>query len=396
MPFVWSIGTIVGPAIGGILANPAVSYPRHFSPTGIFGVYPYLLPNLVCALLLLVGIVVGYFLLEETHPGYQRLPDEAEDVVPHAEAPLIITGGAMENPTADLRADSYGTFNPVDITEEEVWRLNADGTERKPAQPTAESETPKTFTRRVIMLVLSLSIFTYHSMTYDHLLPIFLEDDNLQDTAAGSGMLRVPGGLGLSTKTVGLVLSVNGITAIFIQAIIFPILAERLGVYRLFIVNMVLQPIAYFMVPFLAFLPESILFPGIYTSLFIRNLFAILSYPIILILLKEAAPHPLVLGRINGLAASAGAATRTIAPPIAGYLYSVGARHGFTGLAWWGSGLVAIIGGIQCFFVERDRQKTAHVHSVAEALTGEHHHKGPEVVHITVDSCSSSDTEQEV
>lgn len=394
MPFVWSVGTIVGPAIGGTFANPSASWPIVFSPTGIFGSFPYLLPNLICAVLLVAGIVVGYIFLEETHPGHQPWTAKADMAELEAERSLIINAGAMEHPGADLRAESYGTFNAVDITDEETWLLNADGTEQKPAQ-VPPPETP-TFTKRVVMLVVALGIFTYHSMTYDHLLPIFLEDDNLQDTAAGGFFLSVPGGLGLSTRTVGLVLSVNGITAIIIQAIIFPLLAERFGVWRMFVVNTVLHPIAYLIVPFLAFLPDRLLFPGIYASLFIRNLFAILSYPVILILLKEAAPHPTVLGRINGLAASAGAACRTIAPPIGGYLYGVGSRHGFTGLAWWCSALVAAVGGVQCFLVQRDRRKTVHVHGAVETFSvvpTEHHHihKGPEVVHITVDAVDTDD-----
>lgn len=53
MPFVWSIGTIIGPAIGGTFANPSVAFPWLFSPSGIFSMFPYLLPNLICAALLL-------------------------------------------------------------------------------------------------------------------------------------------------------------------------------------------------------------------------------------------------------------------------------------------------------------------------------------------------------
>ena len=89
MPFVWSIGmrpneyvlsiftdfidtgTIIGPAIGGTFARPAISMPSVFSSSSIFATFPYLLPNLICACLLLISIVFGYFFLIETHPDMQ-------------------------------------------------------------------------------------------------------------------------------------------------------------------------------------------------------------------------------------------------------------------------------------------------------------------------------------
>ena len=123
----------------------------------------------------------------------------------------------------------------------------------------------------------------------------------------------------------------------------------------------ILYPIAYFIVPSIALLPTNLIYPGIYAALTIRNLPYILAYPLILILIKEACPKPSVLGKINGLAASAGAACRTLAPPIAGLLDGVRGRLGFTGIAWWGSGLVAVLGAFQLFYIKRDRSKKSTV-----------------------------------
>jgi hypothetical protein len=44
----WSLGTIIGPLAGGILAYPALKYPGTFSPDGIFAKHAFLLPCLVC------------------------------------------------------------------------------------------------------------------------------------------------------------------------------------------------------------------------------------------------------------------------------------------------------------------------------------------------------------
>ncbi|KAK4160767.1 MFS transporter [Cladorrhinum sp. PSN259] len=340
MPFVWSVGTIIGPMIGGLFADPHESYP-HLFPTGsLFERFPYLLPNLICAALLLVSILAGYFLLEETHPDMQPRILLPEDTFLSENTPLIETSDAMKRPAVDLRDDNYGTVRGRDVNQPPK-QLNA-----------------SIFSKRIIAVVVSLSIFTYHSMTFDHLLPIFFEDDRVPMhallTNAGFNPFYSPGGLGLSLQAVGMVMAVQGIIALFMQAVVFPCLAEKVGVHRLFIWVTVLHPICYMVVPSLLWVPERFLYPAIYFVLAVRNFFSILLYPLILILIKDATPSSSVLGKVNGLAASAGAACRMVAPPIAGYLYAMGRRMDCTALAWYGSVFVAVVGSLQCFQV-RDR-----------------------------------------
>ncbi|CAM9131751.1 unnamed protein product, partial [Laminaria digitata] len=63
----WSVGLVLGSALGGLLAEPATHYPTMFSESGLFGRYPYLLPNVFGAALSLMGLPLVYFFLEETH-----------------------------------------------------------------------------------------------------------------------------------------------------------------------------------------------------------------------------------------------------------------------------------------------------------------------------------------
>jgi hypothetical protein len=166
-------------------------------------------------------------------------------------------------------------------------------------------------------------------------------------------------------------MSFNGLIALFVQGLIFPTLASWLGVWRLFVIVTIGHPLAYFVMPYLVILPSQYLYAGIYTFLFLRNFFSILAYPLLLILLKEAAPSPGHLGKINGLAASTGGACRTIASPVAGFLYGVGSQMDFTALAWWASGGVAIVGAMQMAWIRRSKSKTAHVHAATEWAHGD-------------------------
>lgn len=365
-------------AIGGLLAKPTEGFPSVFPSDGLFGRFPYLLPNLVCSVLLVFSIIGSWLYLRETHPEMQ--PDSGICEEHDYMSPLLATAGATANPSADLRAESYGTFNQVHLHEENGWSVFADGTK-------CESRTRKqnAFTRQVIMLIVALAIFTYHSMTYDHLLPIFLQDKNTRSAPGVSSDFSIPGGLGLSTRMVGLVMSTDGVIALIIQSLVFPTLAQWLGVWKLFILVTVLHPIAYFMVPFLVFLPPQLLFVGIYTCLAVRNLLSIIDYPVLLILIKQASPSDAVLGKINGLGASAGAAARTIAPPVSGFLYSTGAEIGFTALAWWGSTFVAMVGAAQLWFIEPKRHTSATVEPAAPCHYASNEPEAPkESVHIVV------------
>ncbi|ROW04525.1 hypothetical protein VMCG_04993 [Cytospora schulzeri] len=351
MPFVWSIGTIIGPSIGGTFADPHETWPNVFPKGSLFERFPYLLPNLVCAALLFVSIILGYFLLEETLPDMQPRMLVSDDTYLSEETPLRETSDAIKRPSVDLRAEIYGTFlqqNP------EI------------AMAVQEAEKPASFSifsdKRIMAVVVSLSIYTYHAMCYDHLLPIFFEDEKrINNPIHASSIFPTnffyfPGGLGLSVQAVGgFVMAINGVIALFMQAIVFPIAAERIGIFRLFIIVTVLHPLACFIMPFLIWVPDSLLYPAIYFCLTIRNIFSILVYPLLLILIKEAAPSSAVLGKVNGFAASAGAACRMVAPPVAGYLYTVGSRMDCTALAWWGSALAALVGSFQCFAVERTK-----------------------------------------
>ena len=367
--------------------------PFLFSPDGFFATFPYLLPNLICAALLIVSIIAGYLYLVETHPDMQTSTVIDENDKSNAETPLVPTAAAQSHAAADLRCESYGTFNAVHVQEDESWHVRSDG---KPLAPAESFATPrKAFSTSMILLIAALGVFTYHSMTYDHLLPIFLQDRRVGDPLKGFLGISA-GGLGISTQRVGLIMSINGLIALFVQAVIFPLMASWFGVWRLFVLVIVGHPVAYFIVPYLAVLPPSWLYAGIYSCLAIRNFFSILAYPLFLILIKEACPSSTQLGKVNGLAASTGAACRTIASPVAGYLYGVGVTISFTALPWWASGFIAFLGVVLLPFISRPDHRRAEVHSAAPCRFFRERPPKEAYVYINVENVGSDSEQEEV
>ena len=62
------------------MAEPAKNYPTYVGPDSLFYKYPYLLPNLVCAAVVIFGLVVGILFLEETHEDKKERRDVGLEV----------------------------------------------------------------------------------------------------------------------------------------------------------------------------------------------------------------------------------------------------------------------------------------------------------------------------
>ncbi|KAI3651429.1 hypothetical protein MP228_003700 [Amoeboaphelidium protococcarum] len=68
----FGIGSLLGSAIGGLLAEPAAKYPRVFGGSSLFAAYPYLLPCLVSATVSLVGFIIGLVYFKESLHNRRR------------------------------------------------------------------------------------------------------------------------------------------------------------------------------------------------------------------------------------------------------------------------------------------------------------------------------------
>ncbi len=162
---------------------------------------------------------------------------------------------------------------------------------------------------------------------------------------------RFTGGLGLSTKTIGLLMALQGLYSMAAQVLLFPFAVRKFGILKTFRFVLTVWPLLYLLVPYLVLLPERFRLVGIYACLLWRVTAQVLAFPSHAILLTNSAPSMLVLGVINGVAASTASLMRAFGPTVSGIVYTAGLNMGYTGLAFWVSGLVSVLGAVESLWV---------------------------------------------
>lgn len=97
---------------------------------------------------------MAYFFLEETHPDRQSRGHNDNSDAAVVETPLLPAQGATADAPAYLTSDSYGTFNPVEVQHDEIWRVRSNGDWIEP------KASEKVFTKTVVMFVVALGVFS--------------------------------------------------------------------------------------------------------------------------------------------------------------------------------------------------------------------------------------------
>ncbi|KAG6034776.1 hypothetical protein E4U41_006381 [Claviceps citrina] len=373
MPMVWCIGSIIGPMIGGALARPCISYPELFPRGTIWDRYPYLLPNLFSAATVLFGVFVGFLFLEETHVLRKQQRDVGRELGDRLlgfvhNVPICRSLGRNVEKESLLvrdRATGYmtttGAMCICDMSETEATLPAYQSCEHSPTRtprrhPAVTSaavarlreverrEKMIIFTKPVIMNIMSYGILAFHTMTFDQLLPVFLS----MAEPKGGRLIELPfkfvDGFGLDTKAIGVIMSVQGLYSLLSNFMIVAPVTQRVGSLRLFRFLASTYFALYLVTPYVVLLPHSLRMPAVYILVIWKCTYATMAYPNNAILLANSAPSKEVLGTINGIAASTASLCRALGPTVSGLLFSLGLQTGYSGLAWWFSGLVTVVG----------------------------------------------------
>ncbi|KAK8920759.1 hypothetical protein H634G_00091 [Metarhizium anisopliae BRIP 53293] len=352
LPMTFNIGVIVGPILGGILSDPAGTYPRLFGHVRFFVDFPYAAPNIVSCVFLLLAAAAVWLGLEET---LDSLRDAPPDLGTRAGSRLA---GLLRS--VFRRGDAEAGYLPIpsDALELATDGGGGDGSAqgKLPARRyTRRLPFRRIFTRNVALTLFAQFFLTFHIGTFNSLWFVFLSTPVFDPSASDHGVrlpFRFTGGIGMHPQAVGVAMAILGVIGIALQLFFYPRMSERLGTLMSWRVFLLLFPVAYFLVPYLSVVPSTsgpphsktgaAIWLSICGVLFIQVMGRTFALPSQAILINNCSPHPSVLGTVHGLGQSVSSFARTVGPIIGGVVYGFGLSRGYVGLVFWLLSCVAI------------------------------------------------------
>ncbi|TGO48730.1 hypothetical protein BCON_0231g00120 [Botryotinia convoluta] len=338
LPVIYGIGGITGPALGGLLIFEENPFNKgHPNP------YPYLLPNLFAASILLLDLVLAGFFLEESLEEAKNLPPLKHRMKSLFTWMWQFTEGAR-HPTYTRTPSQRALLHDSDSSDEEDSEAESLLSMGDFFQSSNEAHLSykEVLNRDTVILLGTYLIFQLSNISFNSLYPIF-----------ASAPERA--GRALSPSEIGLSLSFAGIVTIVFQIGIFGKLKEKMGnkaTYRsglfLFFISMMLMPwIGYkdSPPPFGIGNGKLWLWVELGFVLLLKTVAAVGGLTSALLLITNSAPNHGVLGTLNGLAQTLSAAGRAAGPFLSGGLFTLGTKIKNGGLLTWGvfSG-IALVG----------------------------------------------------
>ncbi|KDO47751.1 hypothetical protein CISIN_1g011424mg [Citrus sinensis] len=165
----WGIGLIIGPALGGFLAQPAEKYPNLFSSESLFGKFPYFLPCLCISL----------FAFGETLHRHNDDDDSCD-----------VSYDALESASAEVKEE--------------------EGREATPKKSLLKNWP-------LMSSIIVYCVFSLHDMAYSEIFSLWANSP------------KKLGGLNYSTQMVGEVLAITGFSLLVFQLSLYPFLERILG-----------------------------------------------------------------------------------------------------------------------------------------------------------------------
>ncbi|KAH0860923.1 hypothetical protein HID58_089184 [Brassica napus] len=269
----WGIGLIIGPALGGFLAQPADKYPSVFSKESIFGRFRYALPCFTISAFALVVTALCCFIPETLHNHKLDNTSDDDSIEVLEAASLESTGKTGNNKKGSLLKN---------------WPLMSS--------------------------ILVYCVLCLHDTAYSEIFALWANSPSKY------------GGLGYSTNHVGTILTISGLGLFAFQVILYPSAERLLGAVlltRLAGALMIPVQLSYPFIAHLSGVSRSILLS--FASILV-NVFSVSAITGMVILQNRAVDQH-QRGAANGLAMTSMSLFKTVGPVGAGILFSWSERR---------------------------------------------------------------------
>ncbi|GAA5847710.1 hypothetical protein JCM9279_004995 [Rhodotorula babjevae] len=354
LPLAWSLGSVIGPLLGGYLSHPADNFPSLFGGSAFLRANPYALPCFIGALFPFLGAIVGFLFLDET-------------LSPSSTSPLPVSTAAAPDSPAEPDLDRarrkstsrHGRFVAATSTtlpapREQQRRLEEagdDGTDSGYSTPAREASAARwgpsagagagagaeegaaarsrsapgfreLFTRRVCAALVTYSMLALETVALDALLILFCYSP-----------VSI-GGLGFHEADIGTALALSGLSAVGFQVVAFPPLQRRAGTVPLYRALMSMWPVVFALFPVMGWCARergrSAVWGVMVVFLGLKS-FANMAYATNMIAITDSAPSKRLLGTLNGVAQMCSSLMRSIGPASASALFAFGVSHDLLG-----------------------------------------------------------------
>ncbi|KAF7565771.1 PTR2, Dipeptide-tripeptide permease [Pyrenophora tritici-repentis] len=262
LPMIFNIGVIVGPVLGGVLADPIASYPSLFGPNSTFGgkdgvywmkTYPYALPNLISAIFLFLSSFAVLFFLEET-----------SDLCKHKPDPCLRFGHWLIRTLLCYPASRASGYTAVPNSDVELHRPDSAVYLENPKKPVFRQKLPfrRIWTANLSTTLLAHGVLAMHVGTFNGLWNLHLSTprydlEHPHPTGFIPHGIFFTGGLGMPPSRIGLALAIIGVIGIPLQLLVYPRLSHRLGTTSCYRIFLALFPVMYTITPFLSLVPST-------------------------------------------------------------------------------------------------------------------------------------------
>ncbi|SCV33492.1 related to tetracycline resistance protein (probable transport protein) [Fusarium fujikuroi] len=346
LPVIYSLGSITGPALGGILVGRMGKE------------YPYLAPNILSAGLLALSVVVVSIWFEETldktEVNFEK-PAWVEKIISWFSSPTPPPRRASWSARWP-RSQSYqnqpllSSGRALESDDDDEETENDDESDNK-ADPAMSAW--KDLSRTTILILFTYLVFQLSNISFNSLYPIF-------------AATPPPAGRDLLPSKIGISLSIAGLASCIFQAFLFQALKVRLGNLGTYQISLLGLGISMLLMPWVGYADSKPLFGlgsgkmWLYIELgvvlILKNLCAVGGLSSVMLLITNSAPSHSSLGSLNGMAQTLSALGRSFGPFVSGGLFSLSINIQPKGeaLAWSIFGGLAILGWVSSLFIRRD------------------------------------------
>lgn len=277
----WGLGLIIGPALGGFLAQPAEKYPNLFSKESLFGRFPYFLPCFCISLFALVVTIVSCWLPETLHVHNEKKTSSNDSY------------DALEAATGASKGDETRTDD-------------------KGRKPSSNESLLKNWP--LMSSIIVYCIFSLHDMAYTEIFSLWAESS------------RKLGGLGYTTEDVGEVLAISGFSLLVFQLSLYPYVERILGPIPVARIAAALSILLLSSYPFIAMLSGLGLSILINCASIMKNVFSV-SIVTGMFILQNNAVDQNQRGAANGISMTGMSLFKAVGPAGGGAILSWAQRR---------------------------------------------------------------------